>query len=285
MADKIKETARQEVAAASKQANDAVRSGAYLYPLQGIFYFWTHQSLWKPFLNRLLPTMGLGMSVTVFMFLFTYLPQLAILVFTSGPLAVVSTVFLVLSESSTLTMFLARNLLIEEALIDTFDGTLVARGHTAIVEKDRPVKSSGFGDAIDRLGKLARKPFQKFTVAALVRYLVSLPLNFIPVVGTAIFIMLQARNRGPAFHARYFQLKGMNANQKEKYVEARKGYYTAFGVPSVLLELIPLAGILFTFTNTCGAALMAADFEQHGDTSPELREKAQATSSNSKKSS
>lgn len=92
-----------------------------------------------------------------------------------------------------------------------------------------------------------------------------------------MFVLLQARNRGPATHARYFQLKGMNAAQKERYVEARKGSYTAFGVPAVLLEMVPLAGILFAFTNTCGAALMAADFEQHGDTSPELRDKASSS--------
>ena len=73
----------------------------------------------------------------------------------------------------------------------------------------------------------------------------------------------------------------MNASQKERYIEERKGSYTAFGVPAVVLEMVPLAGILFAFTNTCGAALMAADFEQHGDTSPELRQKVQA--GNSKK--
>lgn len=218
--------------------------------------------------------MTLGLGVTVFMFAFTYLPQLAVLLFTSGPLAVVSTVFLVLSESSTLTMVLSKALLIEDSLIDTFDGTLVAQGHTALVEKDRQVKKSGYGDAISRLGKLASKPFQKFTPSSMIRYLITLPLNFIPVVGTAIFITLQGRKTGPALHARYFQLKGMSGPQKERFVDSRKAAYTAFGVPAVLLEMIPLAGILFAFTNTCGAALMAADFETKGETSPELRERA-----------
>lgn len=74
---------------------------------------------------------------------------------------------LVLSESSTLTMVLAKTLLIEDALIDTFDGTLVAKGHTGLVEQQRQVKGSSFGDSVQRLGKLATKPFQKFTPAAL----------------------------------------------------------------------------------------------------------------------
>ena len=46
------------------------------------------------------------------------------------------------------------------------------------------------------------------------------------------------------------------------------------GVGAVLLEMIPVAGIFFAFTNTCGAALWAADMEQSAGSSPELREQA-----------
>lgn len=213
--------------------------------------------------------------MTAGMFAFTYLPQLAVLLFTSGPLAVLSTVFLVLSESSTLTMLLAKTLLIEDSLIDTFDGTLVARGHAALVERDRQVKSNKYGDTIQRLGKLASRPFSKFTPSAIIKYMMYLPLNFIPVVGTAIFIILRGKAYGPQAHARYFQLKGMSAPQRERYIEEKRGAFTGFGIPATLLETIPIAGILFAFTNTCGAALMAADLEQKGETSPELKERAQ----------
>ena len=52
----------------------------------------------------------------------------------------------------------------------------------------------------------------------------------------------------------------------------------SFGVGAVLLELVPVASILFAFTNTVGAALWAADFEKgivtgYG-TAPKLREQA-----------
>ena len=115
------------------------------------------------------------------MFFFTYLPQAALMFFTSGPLAAVSAALLVLSESSTLTMVLSKALLIEDSLIDTFDGTLVERGQSGLVAKERQVKGGGAGDVIARLGKLAGKPFAKFTPAAIVRYFMYLPLNFIPV--------------------------------------------------------------------------------------------------------
>jgi hypothetical protein len=54
----------------------------------------------------------------------------------------------------------------------------------------------------------------------------------------------------------------------------------SFGVPAVLLELVPLAGIFFSFTNTVGAALWAADLEKGNDsgsssTAPNLRNQAE----------
>jgi hypothetical protein len=132
----------------------------------------------------------------------------AIQFFTSGPLAALTTILLVLSESSTLTMVLSKAFLIEDSLIDTFDGTLVARGQPELVAKQRQVKSNAAGDAIARLGKLVKKPFAKFTPQAMIRYFMYLPLNFIPVVGTVIFILLQGKRNGPSAHARYYQLKG-----------------------------------------------------------------------------
>jgi hypothetical protein len=241
---------------------------------QGIFYFLAHRSLWKPLLSRLAPTMTLGLGITTFMFAFTYIPQVAVLFFTSGPLAALTTILLVLSESSTLTMVLSKALIIEDALIDTFDGTLVARGETQLVQRERQVKSSSAGDAITRLGKLVSKPFSKFTPSALVRYFMYLPLNFIPVVGTVFFVTLQGKKFGPGAHSRYFQLKNMTKLQRERYVEERKGAYTGFGIAAVLLEMVPVAGIFFAFTNTCGAALWAAEMEKGSGKSPELREQA-----------
>jgi hypothetical protein len=56
------------------------------------------------------------------MFIFTYVPQAAILSLVNGPLAVVTTILLVLSESATVTNALTRGLFLEEAILETFDG-------------------------------------------------------------------------------------------------------------------------------------------------------------------
>jgi hypothetical protein len=55
------------------------------------------------------------------MFVFTYVPQAAVLAFVNGPIAVVSAIFVVLSESSTISGLISRRFFVEEALYDTFD--------------------------------------------------------------------------------------------------------------------------------------------------------------------
>ncbi|KAI3398603.1 hypothetical protein diail_8951 [Diaporthe ilicicola] len=254
--------------------NDAARSGSYMY---GIVYFVSHRALWRPFLSKLGPTLALSAGVLAGMFAFTYLPQLAVLVLVEGPLAVFSTVLLVLNESSTLVSTISKTWVLQEALLDTFDGTLVARNSADLVKGGREIKSGS--DPIAKLGKIIRSPFEKFTPSALIRYVLYLPLNFIPVVGTIIFITLQGRTRGKAVHDRYFQLKGWNKRQKADWLQEHAGPYTAFGTVATLLEMIPFAGIAFSFTNAVGAALWAADIESKSTsmtrtTAPGLREAA-----------
>ncbi|KAF9735548.1 hypothetical protein PMIN06_000535 [Paraphaeosphaeria minitans] len=280
MSEKIKEVVKEEIEQAKVLAVDAARSAAYLYPLKGIAFFFTHRALWRPLANKLVPTISLGLGVTTFMFAVTYVPQAAVLAVFNGPLAIVSTILLVLSEASTIFNVLSKNFLIDDALIDTFDGTLLARDQQALVSRERQMK--GGSDYMARLGKITRKPFERFTPKAIIRYFLYLPLNLIPVVGTVLFVILQGRKFGPTAHARYFQLKQMSKHQEEHFIESRKAAYTSFGIPAVLLELVPVAGIFFSFTNTVGAALWAADIEQKKSpgetTAPGLRSQAEAAS-------
>ncbi|KAI0600688.1 hypothetical protein F4775DRAFT_545015 [Biscogniauxia sp. FL1348] len=274
---KAQEVAKEDYEKAKILLSDAAKSGAYLYPFKGIFYFSTHRALWKPCASRVLPTLGLTAGVTAFMFLFTYLPQLAILVVVNGPLAVFTTVLLILNESSTIVNLISRNFLLQEALLDTFDGTLVARNANEIVSEGRQLKSGS--DPIARLGKILKSPFSKFTPKALIRYIVYLPLNFIPVVGTVIFILIQGRTRGKLVHGRYFQLKRWSSSQQRDWLESHVGPYTTFGTIATILEMIPILSMFFAFTNTVGAALWAADIEQKNTqmtagTAPNLRESA-----------
>lgn len=250
MADKVKDVAKAEAIRIGTLTGDAAKSGAYLYPIkvtnhhlshfvcyllkgkkktQGIFYFLAHRSLWKPLTSRIAPTATLGLSITSAMFFFTYVPQLALLALTSGPLAPISAALLVLSESSTLTNAISNSFLLNEALVDTFDGTLVSRGYEALVSDGRQLSPSGRGgDPIARLGKLVKKPFARLSPAALIRSVLYLPLNFIPVVGTIVYAVVQGKRIGPTAHDRYFQLKGWDRRRREEWLETHKAEYTRF---------------------------------------------------------
>lgn len=193
---------------------------------QGIYHFAAHRSLWRPLTSRLAPTLTLSVGITTFMFVFAYLPQAAIMSFTSGPVAALTAALLTLSESSTLINIISKTFLIQDALVDTFDGTLVSRECTDLVSGGRQVKAGG--DPMARLGKLVTRPLAKFTPSAIIRYFLYLPLNFIPVVGTVVFVLLQGKRNGPAAHARYYQLKQWSKSQREAFVEQNRGGYTSY---------------------------------------------------------
>lgn len=84
---------------------------------------------------------------------------------------------------------------------------------------------------------MVKQPFQKFTPSAIIRYFMYLPLNFIPVVGTVLFILLQGKRLGPSAHERYFQLKGMSQKQREEWIEERRGAYTRYVLHAVCLDV------------------------------------------------
>ncbi|TEA20235.1 Outer spore wall protein RRT8 [Colletotrichum sidae] len=274
---KAQEVLQEDYDKARGLVADAARSKSYLYPIKGIVYFATHRALWKPLLSKIGSYLILSASVVTGMFIFTYVPQLAILVFVNGPLAVFTTVLLILNESSAIINFVSRSYLLQESLLDTFDGTLLLRDEDGIVKEGRQIGPGS--DPIQKLGKILKNPFEKYSPKALIRYLVYLPLNFIPIVGTGIFILLQARSRGQGVHGRYFQLKNWSSSRRADWLKNHTGPYTAFGLVATVLEMIPFASIIFTFTNTVGAALWAADIEAKNTamtdgTAPALRETA-----------
>ena len=61
----------------------------------------------------------------------------------------------------------------------------------------------------------------------MLRYVLSLPLNFIPAVGTVLFLLYNGHKSGPGWHAHYFQLKGMSGAQSREFVDKRRAEYTA----------------------------------------------------------
>lgn len=206
---------------------------------QGVFYLGTHKSLWGPPLSKAWPTASLGMGVTTAMFFFTYIPHTAILSITSGPLlGPISAAFMILTESSTITNYLARRYIIGDALLDVFDGTLVACGEEKLVAEGRQVergRNSKGKDPMARLGAIVKRPLEsarELNPQAVVKSLLLLPLNFVPVVGTVLYVFVQGKKVGPLLHERYFQLKKWDTERASKgekrkaWVEKKRAAYT-----------------------------------------------------------
>lgn len=136
----------------------AVVARAYAYPLKGIPYLLSHPNLYAMIASRLMPTILLGLAVTAIMFLFTYVPQAALLTLMNGPLGFINAISLVLSESATITMLLARTFTLKETLTDVFDATLVSEGLDNLVSEGRELKTGQGLKGASALGKKIIKP-------------------------------------------------------------------------------------------------------------------------------
>lgn len=149
---------------------------------QGIFHFLTHPDLWNPLRSKLAAYLVLYSGVLASVFFLTYIPQLTVMALVNGPFAVFSAALLVLNESSTITSFISKKYLLQDALLDTFDSTLVARDAAKVVAQGRELETRG--QSTQSLGKLLKRPSSSFSTAELIRYAMYLPLNLVP--GTTI---------------------------------------------------------------------------------------------------
>lgn len=215
-----------------------------------------------PILPVLIRAILISAGVVVACFFFLYLPQVAWLALFTGPLAFIAAVPLVLGEAYVLLNFFGKQMLFGQLSVDLFDAVLVQKGHSALVEKGRPVttQSSG-GKTVRHLGKALTSPLNKFSTDNVVRYLLTLPLNFIPVVGTVFFLGYNGYKAGPGALGRYFQLKGWDKAKRQQFVEKRRGAFTGFGVVSTVFNMVPVAGIILSLATSVGAALWASDIE------------------------
>ncbi|GAA5897891.1 hypothetical protein JCM5296_004962 [Sporobolomyces johnsonii] len=228
--DKGLALAKDDVKAVSSLGAQAVKSTAYLYPIHGIVYLLNHPKLAKSLTPLLMRSVGISAITIIIMMLWTYLPQVAVLAFVSGPLAFIAALPLVLAESYFIIMFLHRTLISPQINERIFDAVLLERGYADLVERGRALKRRGNGGGVE-LGKSLLRPVTgKFSVEGLARYLFTLPLNLIPGVGTGVFLIANGLKAGPAAHARYFQLKQLDKSARKSFVEQRRGAYTALDI-------------------------------------------------------
>jgi hypothetical protein len=282
--------AKEQITGAAVIAKEAAQSGAYIWPLQGQYHFVTHPTLIKPILPALITSTIFTVCVTIALFVFTYLPTVAVLAFVSGPLAFFTAIPVILGEGAAIGIVVSKSLWLGGAMEHLFDEVLLRQGLTKLVSGGRQIdKGKGHGK---QLGKLLTRPLERFSKESIIRWLISLPLNAIPVVGPACFFLYNGAKSGPSFHARYFQLKALQHSpahmstgqaaqttmesastrnddgpvstfNKERFVQEHRGSYSAFGAVAMALNVLVPGGAIFCMAgNQVGAALWAAEMEK-----------------------
>ncbi|KAF9186750.1 hypothetical protein BGZ51_001775 [Haplosporangium sp. Z 767] len=90
--------------------------------------------------------------------------------------------------------------------------------------------------------------------------IITLPVNVIPILGQMIFATVNGwvLTFGLRFHYDA-EIRNISVLQSRREAWQRRSEYSGFGAIAVGLEMIPLANILFVWTNIVGAALWVAD--------------------------
>ncbi|KAF2835121.1 hypothetical protein M501DRAFT_1008719 [Patellaria atrata CBS 101060] len=223
----------------------------------------SHPFLYPLLRTRLLPCFLLSTFVLANLFFWTYIPQvLFLMLFHRKAGAWINGTFLVLSEGAAIIAILFEAFLIDETQVDAFDAILVDKGLEDLVAETRPIDPE-LTDPLKRLGKPRKSAvYAPFSFRQLVEFVILLPLNFIPVAGVPIFLLLTGYRGGPFHHWRYFKLLDLTKKERNVYIKRRQWSYTWFGTIALLLQLIPVANMFFLFTTACGASLWAARLEE-----------------------
>ena len=190
-------------------------------------YYSTHRFLWPLFKTRLLPIVLLSAFIYVILFLFAYLPQVAILAIFQGSSSWINGAVLVLGEGSAIVAALFEAFFVDETLVDIHDAVLVNEGHESLVTTSRVLYPQG-DDVVQRLGKPTKSAvYAPFSLRQIIEFVVLLPLNFIPVAGVPMFLLLTGYRAGPFHHWRYFQLQDLSKKQRKERIRQRQLQYTS----------------------------------------------------------
>ena len=139
---------------------------------------------------------------------------------------------------------------------------LVKEGYDDLVRRGRDLETEE-ANPVRMLGQPKFSAvYSPFSIRQILEFIIFLPLNFIPVAGTPIFLFLTGYRAGPLHHWRYFKLLDYSKTERNRFAKARKLRYTWFGTSALLLQLVPVLSMLFLLTTVVGSALWAVSLEK-----------------------
>lgn len=139
---------------------------------------------------------------------------------------------------------------------------LIERGFPDLVATRRTINPGG-QTPLAQLGKRTKSAsYSPFSFRLTIEFALLLPLTFIPVFGTPLFLIILGRRAGPFHHFRYLKLIGMHKEERGIWAKEREWRYTWFGTVALALQFIPVLSMFFLMSTATGAAIWAAHIEE-----------------------
>jgi hypothetical protein len=111
-------------------------------------------------------------------------------------------------------------------MLIAFQATLIKKGFVDLVSPSR-ILNHDAPNAVKMLGKpTSSAVYSPFSFRQIAEFILFLPLNFIPVVGTPAFLVLTGARGGPLHHWRYFKLRGLTRKERNNEIRTRRWKYT-----------------------------------------------------------
>ena len=243
-----------------------------VYPLRGMFYLLSHPSLCRRLACGLFAMVLFSIVASILLFIFAFPWQAeALSGYTSVWLAWLISLLLTVLEIGT-SVLIFSSVFLAQYMSQIFDA--VCREETMLFNREEtPTPLAMRYSCLKSLVILLI-----FRVFLLV---VTSPLNLLPLLGTLLYIYVNAFYYAWSLHCRYFDLLGLTFAQGlvvfsrrtrntclvvgRHFAEANRSAYTQFGLVAVLLELIPLVNIVSPMSNVIGSALWACDIERYSE--------------------
>ncbi|KAG0255578.1 hypothetical protein BG011_005056 [Mortierella polycephala] len=212
-----------------------------------------HPSLFKHLICPILLTIIWGIAVFIFGFAYLLKIQAHALIRANCPAAVawIVCIIFVLLEVGVLSILFYLIILpiYQDGL---FDRVLKLRGFRHVLKKNEG------NDLIKCMrGVSGGLWILLFQILVLI---ITLPVNLIPILGQMIFATVNGWVLTFSLRFHYdAEIRDISVLQSRREAWQRRSEYTGFGAIAVGLEMIPLANILFVWTNIVGAALWVAD--------------------------
>lgn len=277
---KVKESLRGQSGALARGSPSRMAIPAWIYPVKGFYFFFRNgHRLWQRVARFVLEVVVAIAGILFLLFTFTLQTQRGFLVaFLPAWMGTPGAVALVLLETAVAIVVLFQYRL-ESAQRKVFIDVLA-------IEKVRVERASEDdhewlqGRLIPQMvGMPVKAPMQRVAKGKnaagylskvltedehpIMHYLITLPLNFVPVVGNVLFCFLNSFPAAISLHHYYYtEMKGLSSEEFSAVVHAKKAQYQSFGFVASAFSLVPGLDIILVLTNAVGAALWAADMEK-----------------------